>query len=154
MKKPLTETPEEEPGDAKHREIAYYAGGSIEGDLTGSFLNILHTLLIISLGMSPLLLGFLLSIKTFWAGLCDPVVAHVSDHANTRWGRRHPFILFGSVARMLVLIAMIVFFPKNPEIIPNAVLAEQHQHQATADGESENQPPVTAKKNPRHRFPR
>ena len=136
MKTPGTTPPEEETGDAKRREILYYAGGNIESGLTGNYLNLLHTLLIVALGMSPLLLGFILSIKTLWAGLCDPVVAHISDHAKTRWGRRHPFILFGSVLRLFVLVAMIAFFPKSEEITPNHVLAEQHHHQESETAEN------------------
>ena len=130
MKNSETSPPEDEPGDAKRGEIAYYAGGWIESSLTSQFLNILHTLLIVALGMSPLLLGFLLSIKTIWAGLCDPVVAHFSDHARTRWGRRRPFIFFGSFARLIALVAMIVFFPKSQEITPNDALAQQHHQRA------------------------
>lgn len=135
-----------EDDDAGRNEISYYAGGSIESGLTGQFLGLLQTLLIIALGMSPVLLGLILSIKTMWAALCDPVVAHVSDHAATRWGRRKPFILFGSLARTAALVAMVAFFPRSPEIVPNATLDAGASHtMAQQDTEVEEAPLPTEK---------
>jgi len=138
VKTSLPEKPGDGSGDAGRKEILYYSGGGIGSDLTTQFLSILHTLLIIALGLSPLLLGVLLSVKTLWAALCDPIIAHLSDHARTRWGRRHPFIFYGSITRLLVLIAMIAFFPKSQEITPNKFLAAQDQQsQAASDDRAE-----------------
>lgn len=38
--------------------------------------------------------------------LIDPVVGHASDRTSTRWGRRRPYLFFGSVLLPLALISL------------------------------------------------
>ena len=51
----------------------------------------------IMLGVSPVLVGAVLTIMRIWDGLTDPVMAGITDNARTRWGRRKPFIVTGSI---------------------------------------------------------
>lgn len=116
-----------EPEDASRREIVYYAVGNVESGVANQFYGLINSLLVVALGMNPLLLGFVLAIKTFWDGVTDPIMAQITDKARTRWGRRRPFILVGGVARSLFLVAIFVFFPRDASIIPNAELAKTHE---------------------------
>ena len=55
------------------------------------------------LGLDYVLAGLALSITTFWDAVSDPIMGHISDNTKSRYGRRHPYVLFGG-------IAMVVFF--------------------------------------------
>ncbi len=108
--------------DAPRKEVVLYAVGNIEGGIANQFYNILNTLTVVVLGMNPLIIGLITSIKTLWDGVTDPVMAQITDNARTRWGRRIPFILVGGVTRVLFLVAVFVFFPRDPSIKSNADL--------------------------------
>ncbi|MDB4987460.1 MAG: transporter [Myxococcaceae bacterium] len=76
---------------------AYGAGGiipialfNIAGILVGLMGNI-------SLGLSALWLGVILVIPRLWDAVCDPVIGHLSDNTQTRWGRRRPYLLIGGL---------------------------------------------------------
>ena len=113
--------------DAPLKEILYYAFGNIEGGLANYFYILLNTLMIVALGMSPILLGLILSIKTIWDSITDPIMAQITDNARTRWGRRRPFILVGGVSRVLLLVVIFAFFPQNPSIKSNHELAAEQR---------------------------
>lgn len=96
-----------------------YAVGNVEGGLANQFFNVLNTLTVVVLGMNPLVIGFIISIKTIWDAVTDPVMAQITDNARTRFGRRIPFILVGGISRVLLLLAIFVFFPRDPSIKSN-----------------------------------
>lgn len=52
----------------------------------------------IGMGMSPVVLGFVLMGLRAWDAVSDPLVGHFTDNARTRWGRRKPFMFFGILA--------------------------------------------------------
>ena len=49
------------------------------------------------LGVSPALIGIALLIPRIWDAFTDPVMGLISDNFHSKWGRRKPFIVFGSV---------------------------------------------------------
>ncbi|MFA6286174.1 MAG: MFS transporter [Opitutaceae bacterium] len=142
---PAHPSPADKEKDASLKEILFYALGSVEGTLSNPFFNLINTLMIVALGMNPVFLGLILGIKTLWDGIADPLMAHVTDNARTRWGRRRPFILFGGVTRVLLLVAIFGFFPRDPSIKTNAALAsEQTAAHATAKATDHTPSPVQA----------
>ncbi len=50
-----------------------------------------------TLGMSATLVGAALAIGRLWDAFTDPVMGAVSDNTRSRWGRRRPWILLGSI---------------------------------------------------------
>jgi Na+/melibiose symporter-like transporter len=48
------------------------------------------------LGVSPKLLGLAFLIAAIVDAISDPMVGALSDRVNTRWGRRHPFMLISA----------------------------------------------------------
>ncbi|MFX0042930.1 MAG: MFS transporter [Candidatus Hodarchaeota archaeon] len=50
-------------------------------------------------------------IWAFWNAINDPIMGLISDHTRTRWGRRKPFIMLGTIPTVLILI--FVWMPPN-----------------------------------------
>lgn len=48
-------------------------------------------------GIDAALAGTAVLIGKIWDGINDPLIGMISDHINTRWGRRRPFLLFGAI---------------------------------------------------------
>ncbi len=59
-----------------------------------------------TLGVSAGLAGIVIMIGKIWDAVTDPVVGYLSDKTRTRWGRRRPYILFGSVPLFIMMILM------------------------------------------------
>lgn len=65
-----------------------------------------------TVGLSAALAGIAVFIGKLWDAVTDPVVGFISDRTNTRWGRRRPYIFFGSIPLFLSMW----FFFTNPGI--------------------------------------
>lgn len=50
-----------------------------------------------TLGVDPFLLSVVLFIPRFLDAFIDPVMGKISDNTRTRWGRRRPYIVLGSL---------------------------------------------------------
>ena len=48
-------------------------------------------------GLGPARAGLVLLVSKFWDAINDPLVGTLTDRTNTRWGRRRPWLLFGSI---------------------------------------------------------
>lgn len=59
--------------------------------------------------LPPLMLSIALSITRGVDVITDPLVGYLSDKTNSKWGRRIPFIAFGTIPLALSTIAL--FFP-------------------------------------------
>ncbi|MCX7821093.1 MAG: MFS transporter [Brevinematales bacterium] len=71
-----------------------------------------------TLGLMPALAGFALMIGRIWDAVSDPLIGYMSDHTETRWGRRRPYIFIGAI---FLFIFMLVMF-KNPNITDQKIL--------------------------------
>ncbi len=63
-------------------------------------------------GLSGFLAGVAIMLGKVWDAVTDPTVGFLSDRTKTRWGRRRPWFLFGSVP---LGIAFVIMFT-NPHI--------------------------------------
>lgn len=81
-------------------KIFFGSGAFLEGTVTAAGIT---TLLYYNqiLGMSPALYGLAFMIAWVVDAISDPVIGSLSDHVNTRWGRRHPF-MFAAVIPFFV----------------------------------------------------
>lgn len=82
-------------------KLAYGSGAFAEGVLPNAIKQLANPVLNLQLGLSPGLVGLLLAIPRLWDAVTDLVAGNISDHANTRWGRRKPFILAGGILSAL-----------------------------------------------------
>ena len=62
-----------------------------------SFLRLyLLIFLTTSIGLSPTLAGYAVSIGIFWDAFADPIMGQISDKTRSRWGPRIPWIAAGA----------------------------------------------------------
>lgn len=99
-----------------------YAFGNIEGAIANQFFNVLNQILIVAMMVNPMLIGLLGAVKTLWDAVTDPVMAYITDNTRTRWGRRIPYILFGGVTRIALLVAIVAFLPSGGRLTTNPVM--------------------------------
>ena len=71
-----------------------------------------------TLGLMPALAGTAIMVGRIWDAISDPLVGYLSDHTETKWGRRRPYIFVGAI---FLFIFMLVMF-KNPYITDQKTL--------------------------------
>jgi len=90
-------------------------GGSLYFTVIAFWLLIFFT---DTVGISAGLAGIIVMIGKVWDAITDPIVGYISDRTNSRWGRRKPYILFGSVP---MFFGMTILFT-NPHLDSQALL--------------------------------
>jgi len=60
----------------------------------------------IILGVSPAVVGTVLTIQRFWDAITDPLVGYWSDKTKSRWGRRRPFMAAGAILTAITFAAL------------------------------------------------
>lgn len=90
------------------QRMGFGAGGAAEtfGEL--SLPTLAQPIFGITFGLSPLLVGIILTVFRIWDGVADPLMGSISDNARTRWGRRKPFIILGAIGGAFAYAA--IFF--------------------------------------------
>ena len=97
---PAPAIPDKIPFAAK---AAYGFGGV--NDIFGHWLypNVSGPVFTMYLGLAPNLVGTVLMVARLFDACTDPLFGWLSDNTRSRWGRRRPYILFGSIAAGLAL---------------------------------------------------
>ena len=57
-------------------------------------------------------IGLVSAFGRLWDAVTDPVIANASDRANTKWGRRIPFLAVGALPA--AVFCLMVFLPPDP----------------------------------------
>jgi GPH family glycoside/pentoside/hexuronide:cation symporter len=63
-----------------------------------------------TLGLSPVLIGWVFSLTRIWDAVTDPLMGSISDNTRSRWGRRRPWIALAAVLCSVSFLA-IWWFP-------------------------------------------
>ena len=88
------------------RQKSAYATGMFVNNLQAAALPAMMVILNLGLGMNPFLVGLIAAIPRAFDAISDPMVGYISDHTQTRWGRRRPYILVGAILSGLVFALM------------------------------------------------
>lgn len=87
-----------------------YSAGNIAASLSASvFSTYIIFYYVDTLKMPAELIGLGMGIYGIWNAINDPLLGQMSDRTRTRWGRRKPYILLGSIP--FVLAFMFVWMP-------------------------------------------
>ncbi len=89
--------------------------GMLGNQMFPGALGIFMVVLVQGLGMDPLLWGILFFVPRMFDALTDPVMGFITDNTRSRWGRRRPYILAGSIIAGLSFIAMWQIYPENSQ---------------------------------------
>jgi GPH family glycoside/pentoside/hexuronide:cation symporter len=78
-------------------------GFSLTTTIIGAFFAIFLTDVV---GISPGAAGTAIFVGSTWDYVNDPIMGYISDRTRTRWGRRRPYLLFGSLPFALAFTLM------------------------------------------------
>ncbi|MBU3666733.1 MAG: MFS transporter [Chthoniobacterales bacterium] len=87
-------------------KIGWGAGGFFENTVGNSIAVMALPIFNIALGLSPVWLGWAMSIPRILDAITDPVFGTLSDNTRTRWGRRRPWMFFAGIITPLCLAMM------------------------------------------------
>ncbi len=74
-----------------------YGLGAFVNNLLGAAIGTMTIVLNLGLGMNPALVGLLGSLPRLIDAFTDPLMGYISDHTNSKWGRRRPYIFLGAI---------------------------------------------------------
>ena len=57
-------------------------------------------------GLAPAQATLAMMLGRCWDAVCDPVVGWITDHTNTRWGKRRPFLLYFAIPYAIFYAAL------------------------------------------------
>lgn len=75
-----------------------YGIGDTGFSLTSTLIAVYFLLFLTDVvGLRPALAGLVMMIARQWDWINDPLIGHITDRTRSRWGRRRPFLLFGTL---------------------------------------------------------
>lgn len=89
-----------------------FGSGHLANQLFPAALAVFMVVLVMSLGMDPILAGILGALPRLLDALTDPIMGFISDNTKSKWGRRKPYILVGSV---ITGVSYMIMWQLNPE---------------------------------------
>lgn len=91
------------------RAFTWGLGGASDNLLYNGLNTLIFPIFNLALGVSAGILGILSMIPRMLDAVTDPLMGYVSDRTRTRYGRRRPYILFGSILAGILFFA--IFLP-------------------------------------------
>lgn len=90
-----------------HRQLAGYGLGSI----ASAMFNCVPSLVLLffltqTLGIRPAWAGAVMLIPKLWDVITDPFMGMLSDRTQSRWGRRRPWMLLGTITMPLAFVML------------------------------------------------
>ena len=92
-----------------------FGSGHLANQLFPAALGVFMVVLVMSLHMNPILAGILGAFPRLIDALTDPIMGFISDNTRSKWGRRKPYILLGTLISGLAFMLMWQLYPENSE---------------------------------------
>lgn len=93
-----------------------FGAGHLANQLFPAALGVFMVVLVMSLKMSPILAGILGALPRLLDAITDPIMGFISDNTKSKWGRRKPYILLGSVITGVTFMIMWQLNPENSQL--------------------------------------
>lgn len=88
----------------------YYCMGALASGMLGQIVNTwLMFFYVATLKFSSTSIGYAMAIYAIWNSINDPILGYISDITKSRWGRRIPYIVFGTLP--FALSFMMIWMP-------------------------------------------
>lgn len=85
----------------------YYSLGAISDVIMANIIMALVSpIYVTALGVSPVLIGWAISIPRLWEAFTDPIIGNISDNTRSRLGRRRPYLFFGAFLGAILCAAI------------------------------------------------
>lgn len=97
-------------------EKVTFGSGHLANQLFPAALGVFMVVLVMSLGMRAWLAGILGAVPRLLDALTDPIMGFISDNTKSKWGRRKPYILLGSVIAGVCFMVMWQLDPRDSEM--------------------------------------
>jgi GPH family glycoside/pentoside/hexuronide:cation symporter len=78
-------------------QLAWGASGIADTFLTYGVASLVLPIFNLGYGLNAILLGYALAIPRLVDAFTDPIMGSISDNTRSRWGRRRPYILAGTI---------------------------------------------------------
>jgi glycoside/pentoside/hexuronide:cation symporter, GPH family len=101
-------------------QAAYGSGGVLDRIGAQGLKDLGNPVLNLILGINPALIGWTFVGTRLWDAFTDPVMGALSDNARTRWGRRRPFMLIGTLLSALTILP-IFWMPGGMSLLGTAL---------------------------------
>jgi glucuronide carrier protein len=99
-------TPAGAPPKLRRSQYLGYAAGEVANNLTFQMVSVFLLIYYTDVaGISASTAGTLLLVVRVWGGFTDLLAGRRVDRTATRWGRFRPYLLFGSIPLLLLLVA-------------------------------------------------
>ncbi|MCG8581874.1 MAG: MFS transporter [Bacteroidales bacterium] len=94
---------------------AAYGAGQLTINLYPAALGVFMFYLIYGFKMDPALAGLVAALPKIFDALIDPVMGFITDNTRSRWGRRKPYILVGSMLTGIAFMVLWQLYPENSQ---------------------------------------
>lgn len=99
-----------------------FAAADIFGGGSFNIINFLYPgFLALTVGISAYWISVIVLVARIWDAITDPIMGYISDHTQSRWGKRRIYLI---IASPLILVSMyFLFFPFGFEDVTLRVIA-------------------------------
>jgi GPH family glycoside/pentoside/hexuronide:cation symporter len=124
---------EPDPGAKKHRHVvapedrvplkekaAFGAGGVARGIQETADNMLMNPVFVLGVGIDPRVMSLCGVLYRIFDGITDPIMGVISDNTRSRWGRRKPYLVLGT---LLMAISMPLVFAFNQSWSVNTITA-------------------------------
>lgn len=95
-----------QPYTAPTRQIWAWGVGAIANHILICTYGQATAIFTIGFALNASLVAWAIMLPRLIDGITDPILGHISDNTHTRWGRRKPFLVAGSVLAAIFLVAL------------------------------------------------
>ncbi|NOU61959.1 MFS transporter [Marinifilum caeruleilacunae] len=94
---------------------AAYGAGQLTINLYPAALGVFMFYLIYGFKMDPALAGLVAALPKIFDALIDPIMGFLSDNTRSKWGRRKPYILLGTMLSGISFMILWQLYPENSQ---------------------------------------